>query len=104
MDESTGPAPQQPPDDTPERGTAERDTPGERGPGAHSGAEQREQQRIVPGTAGAAEGYSSGEGTGAGDPLKGVEADQADVDQVRPSDTEGEPDAGPVERRGPDDS
>jgi hypothetical protein len=48
----------------------------DRGPGAHSGLEQEARERVVPGTASAAEGYSGG-GTGAGEPLKGVEDDEA---------------------------
>jgi hypothetical protein len=48
----------------------------DRGPGAHSGLEQEAQDRVVPGTASAAEGYSGG-GTGAGEPLKGVRDDRA---------------------------
>ncbi len=46
----------------------------ERGPGAHSRREQPAQDRIVPGTASAAEGYSRG-GTAEGEALKGVEAE-----------------------------
>jgi hypothetical protein len=51
----------------------------DRGPGAHSGREQEAQERVVPGTASAKEGYSGG-GTGAGEPLEGVEDDAADED------------------------
>ncbi|MEU9579015.1 hypothetical protein [Streptomyces chilikensis] len=56
----------------------EAETP-DRGPGAHSGLEQEAQERVVPGTASATEGYSGG-GTGAGEPLQGVEDDQAGED------------------------
>ncbi|MGA4801833.1 hypothetical protein [Streptomyces lavendulocolor] len=48
-------------------------------PGAHSGAERRAARRTVPGAASAAEGYRPGEGTGAGEPLDGVEADEDDA-------------------------
>ncbi|NYV75625.1 hypothetical protein [Streptomyces sp. UH6] len=58
--------------DTEERSA---ETP-DRGPGAHSGLEQEARERVVPGTASAAEGYSGG-GTGAGEPLEGVEDDEA---------------------------
>lgn len=54
--------------------------PRERGPGAHSGAEQQATRRTVPGTASAAEGYRPGEGTEGGEPLRGVEAEQRDTD------------------------
>ncbi|WP_406724757.1 hypothetical protein WJ438_09030 [Streptomyces sp. GD-15H] len=43
-------------------------------PGAHSGAESQAQERSVPGTASAREGYQPGHGTTAGNPLEGVEA------------------------------
>jgi hypothetical protein len=46
--------------------------PEDRGPGAHSGRESRPQDRIVPGTFGADEGYGSGGGTRDGDPLAGI--------------------------------
>ncbi|MFG2466079.1 hypothetical protein ACGFXB_11565 [Streptomyces canus] len=43
-------------------------------PGAHSGGESQAQERVLPGTASAAEGYSqSGTGTAQADPLAGVE-------------------------------
>ncbi|MEU3778436.1 hypothetical protein AB0F11_35600 [Streptomyces sp. NPDC032472] len=44
-------------------------------PGAHSGSESQAHERTVPGTAGAREGYHRA-GTGSGEPLKGVEAEQ----------------------------
>ncbi|MGW0931064.1 hypothetical protein [Streptomyces sp. NPDC002644] len=67
------------PDD--ERNDAEEREAGtpDRGPGAHSGLEQEAQERVVPGTASATEGYSGG-GTGAGEPLKGVEDEDAAED------------------------
>ncbi len=43
-------------------------------PRAHSGAESQAQERSVPGTASAKEGYRSEHGTTAGKPLEGVEA------------------------------
>jgi hypothetical protein len=43
-------------------------------PGAHSGGERQAQQRKVPGTASATEGYQPERGTTAGKPLEGVEA------------------------------
>ncbi|MFF4213115.1 hypothetical protein ACFYZE_27930 [Streptomyces sp. NPDC001796] len=48
--------------------------PGE--PGAHSGAESQAQERTVPGTASAKEGYQTERGTTAGKPLEGVEKDE----------------------------
>jgi hypothetical protein len=42
-------------------------------PGAHSGAESQAQERTVPGTASAEEGYQTERGTTAGKPLEGVE-------------------------------
>lgn len=45
-------------------------------PGAHSGAEHQAQERSVPGTASAAEGFQPGRGTAAGAPLEGVEAEE----------------------------
>ncbi len=47
-----------------------------RGPGAHSGAESPAQERSVPGTASAQEGYQPERGTTAGKPLEGVEAEE----------------------------
>ncbi|GAA3388033.1 hypothetical protein [Streptomyces roseoviridis] len=44
-------------------------------PGASSGSERQAQEREVPGTAGSKEGYQRA-GTGEGEPLKGVEADE----------------------------
>lgn len=54
--------------------------PADRGPGAHSGQESPAQERVIPGTGSAAEGYSSGGGTRQGDPLAGVEADPEDTE------------------------
>ncbi|MFH8800886.1 hypothetical protein ACH4F6_14990 [Streptomyces sp. NPDC017936] len=45
-------------------------------PGAHSGSEHQAQQRSVPGTASAEEGYQPERGTVAGKPLEGVEAQE----------------------------
>ncbi|MEU2281527.1 hypothetical protein ABZ614_06055 [Streptomyces sp. NPDC013178] len=45
-------------------------------PGAHSGAESRPQERSVPGTASAKEGYQPEQGTTAGKPLEGVETEE----------------------------
>jgi hypothetical protein len=47
-------------------------------PGAHSGAESQAQERSVPGTASAKEGYQPDRGTTAGKPLEGVEAEERD--------------------------
>lgn len=47
-------------------------------PGAHSGSESQAQERVVPGTAGVKEGYRTGHGTIAGNPLEGVEAGERD--------------------------
>ncbi|WP_202917830.1 hypothetical protein [Streptomyces taklimakanensis] len=77
-----------------ERGReAERRTdPADRGPGAHSGGEARRGQRVVPGTASAAEGFSEG-GTVEGQQLKGVE-----VEGTTTADTEeGDREVGPGE-------
>jgi hypothetical protein len=47
----------------------------DRGVDAHSGHEIQPQERVVPGTMSAAEGYDTeAEGTRQGDPLAGVEA------------------------------
>lgn len=46
----------------------------EKGPGAHSGAEQQPQERVVPGTASAQEGYPTKGGTAGGESLAGVES------------------------------
>ncbi|MEV6806664.1 hypothetical protein [Streptomyces sp. NPDC051132] len=45
-------------------------------PGAHSGSESQARERTVPGTASAREGYQPGSGTSAGEPLRGVGADE----------------------------
>lgn len=45
-------------------------------PGAHSGAESQAQQRSVPGTASAKEGYQPERGTTAGKPLEGLETEE----------------------------
>ncbi|AYN38240.1 hypothetical protein D9753_04065 [Streptomyces dangxiongensis] len=44
-------------------------------PGAHSGSESQAQERVIPGTASAKEGYQTERGTTAGKPLEGVEAE-----------------------------
>ncbi|MCW2901447.1 MAG: hypothetical protein JWO67_3712 [Streptosporangiaceae bacterium] len=62
--------------------------PVDRGPGAHSGHESQPQERIVPGTASAAEGYSEGGGTRDGDPLAGVEAQPEKTRQAGDTDEE----------------
>ncbi|MFE9626611.1 hypothetical protein [Streptomyces sp. NPDC006527] len=45
-------------------------------PGAHSGSEHQAQERSVPGTASAKEGYQPERGTTAGKPLEGIEAEE----------------------------
>lgn len=45
-------------------------------PGAHSGRESQAQERSIPGTASAKEGYDPRHGTAAGEPLEGVETDE----------------------------
>ncbi|GAA1503165.1 hypothetical protein GCM10009730_02180 [Streptomyces albidochromogenes] len=50
----------------------------EKGPGAHSGAERQAQERVVPGTASAREGYPAGGGTADGESLAGVESSGED--------------------------
>lgn len=47
-------------------------------PGAHSGSESQARERVIPGTASASEGYHQA-GTGEGDPLSGVRADESDT-------------------------
>ncbi|SEG41179.1 hypothetical protein SAMN04489712_10568 [Thermomonospora echinospora] len=54
----------------------------DRGPGAHSGHERQVQERVVPGTASAAEGYQTGED----DILAGVRARPGET--ARPADEE----------------
>jgi hypothetical protein len=56
--------------------------PDDRGPGAHSGQESPAQERVIPGTGSAAEGYSSDGGTRQGDPLAGVEAEPEDAEET----------------------
>ncbi|MGW7054289.1 hypothetical protein [Streptomyces sp. NPDC054887] len=46
----------------------------EKGPGAHSGAEHQAQERVVPGTASAQEGYPAKGGTADGESLAGVKS------------------------------
>ncbi|MBD0420105.1 hypothetical protein H0H10_13160 [Streptomyces sp. TRM S81-3] len=50
---------------------------GDEEPGAHSGGESQARDRTVPGTASAREGYQPERGTGAGEPLEGVETKDA---------------------------
>lgn len=45
---------------------------GDEEPGAHSGGESQARERVLPGTASAAEGYPSEGGTAQDDPLAGV--------------------------------
>ncbi|MFF0886826.1 hypothetical protein [Streptomyces sp. NPDC003456] len=45
-------------------------------PGSHSGAESQAQDRSIPGTASNREGYRTDQGTTAGKPLEGVEAEE----------------------------
>ncbi|UFR06688.1 hypothetical protein KBP30_38380 [Streptomyces sp. Go40/10] len=47
---------------------------GDEEPGAYSGGESQARERSVPGTASAREGYQPEDGTGAGEPLRGVDA------------------------------
>ena len=68
------------------------------GPGASSGGEQRPEQRVVPGTASAAEGYQPDQGTAGGSPLDGVEIDPAEAEEVTRAPDAAEADAGPVRR------
>ncbi|MGW0394611.1 hypothetical protein ACWDYJ_27730 [Streptomyces sp. NPDC003042] len=64
------------PDDASRKDTSAR-ARGSEEPGASSGSERQAQERVVPGTASAREGYHQ-EGTGSGEPLTGVEADERD--------------------------
>ncbi|MDT0346903.1 hypothetical protein [Streptomyces litchfieldiae] len=50
-----------------------------RGPGAHSGREREPRERIIPGTATAAEGFTESD-TARGDPLHGVVTEDAEAD------------------------
>ena len=74
------------------------DPGGPGGPGASSGGEQRAEQRVVPGTASAAEGYRQDQGTAGGSPLDGVEIDPAEAEKVSAAPDADEADAGPVRR------
>lgn len=64
-------------------------------PGAHSGAESQAQERSLPGTASAKEGYQPERGTAAGNPLEGTEA--AERTRREPEDGDGETDRGQEE-------
>ncbi|MFF3314883.1 hypothetical protein ACFYV5_05140 [Streptomyces sp. NPDC003035] len=55
-------------------------------PGAHSGSESQDRERVVPGTASAREGYHQA-GTESGDPLAGVEAG-SEEEAENPSETD----------------
>ncbi|MGV9253177.1 hypothetical protein [Streptomyces sp. NPDC003697] len=59
--------------------------------GALSGAESDQQERTIPGTASAAEGYQEERGTRAGTPLEGVEAGERSGPEREGEDQEGEP-------------
>ncbi|MEU0051826.1 hypothetical protein [Streptomyces sp. NPDC006309] len=59
-------------------------------PGAHSGSESQAQERVVPGTASAEEGYQAERGTTAGKPLEGVEAEDR-PERDRDAEDGGEP-------------
>ncbi|MEV5749662.1 hypothetical protein AB0L00_17735 [Actinoallomurus sp. NPDC052308] len=83
----------------------------DRGVGAHSGHESQPQERVVPGTMSAGEGYDTeAEGTRQGDPLSGVEtrpgtaSREAGLTGDRGSDTGsgGTRDAGPADEHAPD--
>ncbi|WP_129843725.1 hypothetical protein [Streptomyces sp. RFCAC02] len=52
-----------------------------RGPGAHSGHEDEAHDRVVPGTASAAEGYTES-ATAQGDPLRGVQVGEGDAEDL----------------------
>ncbi|AEW99170.1 hypothetical protein [Streptantibioticus cattleyicolor] len=52
--------------------------PADRGPGAHSGREQRARERSLPGTASAAEGYSDS-ATARNDPLRGLTPEDSET-------------------------
>jgi hypothetical protein len=65
--------------------------PADRGPGAHSGQESPAQERVIPGSGSAAEGYSSDGGTRQGDPLAGVEAEPEDAEAAERPDGEESP-------------
>jgi hypothetical protein len=75
----------------------------DRGPGAHSGHESRAQERTVPGTASAGEGYGPQAGTADNDPLAGVEAAPGEVDAPAAEEA-GLPGAGEVRRSSPGDA
>jgi hypothetical protein len=57
----------------------------ERGPGAHSGQESRPQERIIPGTASATEGYEPEGGTRDHEPIKGLEMHHEEAEAARRS-------------------
>jgi hypothetical protein len=69
--ESAESAGEDPHADTPDRYARAR---GDEEPGAHSGGESEARERVVPGTASAAEGYRTQGGTLHGEPLAGVGA------------------------------
>ncbi|WP_051732930.1 hypothetical protein [Kitasatospora phosalacinea] len=74
--------------------------PGPGGPGGSSGREQQAQERTVPGTASAREGYRSGGGTADGDPLTGVETDPRDESDQDESEEPGDREDGGPDRPG----
>jgi hypothetical protein len=63
----------------PERRGDEQD----RGPGAHSGREDRPHDRRIPGTASAREGYQTEGGTAHGDPLEGLKREDREDGEDR---------------------
>ncbi|MFK4148402.1 hypothetical protein [Streptomyces sp. NPDC004065] len=60
-------------------------------PGAHSGGESLPRDRTVPGTASAKEGYQPERGTSAGDPLEGLESEDATRSRSAPEAAEADP-------------
>ncbi|QTE02930.1 hypothetical protein [Streptomyces cyanogenus] len=52
-------------------------------PGAHSGGESQARERTIPGTASAKEGYQPESGTVAGEPLRGVRAEEQQEEESR---------------------
>ncbi|MEV5432685.1 hypothetical protein [Streptomyces sp. NPDC052701] len=57
-------------------------------PGSHSGSESQPQERSIPGTASAREGYQPARGTTAGKPLEGVEAEGEEQPEAAERDTQ----------------
>ncbi|WP_345350999.1 hypothetical protein [Actinoallomurus liliacearum] len=75
----------------------------DRGVGAHSGHEAQPQERVVPGTMSAGEGYDTeAEGTRQGDPLSGVETRPGTASREAGLTGDRAADTGPADEHAPD--